>query len=298
MRVPAGDCRVQPDQLQQLGHPARTRLGGPGQPVHLQRLGDALRRPCGAGPATRTGPGRPSPRGGAARAAGAGTSAVTSAPSKVIRPAGRVDQPQQRHAGGRLAAAGLPDQAERLAAPDVEVDAVDRPHAADRPGQPPGPGSAPSRLTVQPGGPARPAAHVTARCSAGDRVEGADRVPGADRRSGGSSFSQRGSPRTGQRGQNAHPGGQVERAAAARREWPARSSPPPRRAGGRARRAAPGCTGAPARSKTASTGPSSTIRPPYITATRVGDAGDHAEVVGDPDDRRCRAAAAGRRPAR
>ena len=35
------------------------------------------------------------------------------------------------------------------------------------------------------------------------------------------------------------------------------------------------------------TGPASTMRPAYITCTRVGEAGDDAEVVGDEHDRRC-----------
>ena len=47
------------------------------------------------------------------------------------RAAGRVEQPQQQAAGGRLAAAGLADEAERLAALDVERDAVDGVHGAD-----------------------------------------------------------------------------------------------------------------------------------------------------------------------
>ena len=44
---------------------------------------------------------------------------------------GRLEQPQQRAAEGRLAAAGLADEADRLAAADVEVDAVDRLQLAD-----------------------------------------------------------------------------------------------------------------------------------------------------------------------
>ena len=45
--------------------------------------------------------------------------------------AGRLEQPGEQPAGGRLAAAGLADQAERLARADVEVDAVDGLHRAD-----------------------------------------------------------------------------------------------------------------------------------------------------------------------
>src|SRR5262249_31339141 len=45
--------------------------------------------------------------------------------------AGRLDGPQHTARGGRLAAAALPDQAERLSLVDVEVDAIDRAHVAD-----------------------------------------------------------------------------------------------------------------------------------------------------------------------
>ena len=46
-------------------------------------------------------------------------------------PAGRLDEAQQDAADRGLAAAGLADQAERLAAPDREADVVDRPDLAD-----------------------------------------------------------------------------------------------------------------------------------------------------------------------
>ena len=45
--------------------------------------------------------------------------------------AGRLDQPQERATDGRLAAARLADEAERLAATDGEADVVDRLHVAD-----------------------------------------------------------------------------------------------------------------------------------------------------------------------
>ena len=45
----------------------------------------------------------------------------------------RVDEPQQQPADGRLAAARLADEAERLAAPDLEAHAVDGLDLADRP---------------------------------------------------------------------------------------------------------------------------------------------------------------------
>ena len=44
----------------------------------------------------------------------------------------RLEQPQERPPERRLAAAGLADEADRLAAADVEVDAVDRLEVAGR----------------------------------------------------------------------------------------------------------------------------------------------------------------------
>src|SRR4029077_12200648 len=46
---------------------------------------------------------------------------------------GRLDQAQHAAAGGRFAAAGFADQAERLAGINVEVDAIDRLHGAGLP---------------------------------------------------------------------------------------------------------------------------------------------------------------------
>ena len=45
---------------------------------------------------------------------------------------GRVDQFEDCFACGRLAAAALPDEAQRLALGDIEGDAVDRVNLADR----------------------------------------------------------------------------------------------------------------------------------------------------------------------
>ena len=50
----------------------------------------------------------------------------------------------------------------------------------------------------------------------------------------------------------------------------------------------PRCRGAAGSSKISSRGACSTIRPAYITSDAVGDLGDHAQVVGDQHDRRCR----------
>ena len=57
---------------------------------------------------------------------------VMSRPSKVICAVGRVEQPHDAAGERGLAAAGLADDAERLALLDAEGDAVDRLHGADR----------------------------------------------------------------------------------------------------------------------------------------------------------------------
>ena len=54
-----------------------------------------------------------------------------SRPSNLIEPAVGLHQPQQQPRGRRLAAAGLAHEPERLAAHDVERDAVDGLHRAD-----------------------------------------------------------------------------------------------------------------------------------------------------------------------
>ena len=58
-----------------------------------------------------------------------------SMPSNRTLAAGRFDQPQDCPAGGRLAAAAFADEAERLAAVDVEADAVDGADVIDRPAE-------------------------------------------------------------------------------------------------------------------------------------------------------------------
>ena len=93
----------------------------------------------------------------------------------------------------------------------------------------------------------------------------------------------------GQRGWNAQPGGRRSATAA---DPTMRCSRLFLSIGGRAgaaTRAAPRCTGAAARRRCRRPSPSSTWRPAYITMHPVGDAGDHAEVVGDQHDRRARA---------
>ena len=54
-----------------------------------------------------------------------------SRPSNLTEPEVGSQQPEQQPRGGRLAAARLADDAERLAALDVEGDAVDRVHGAE-----------------------------------------------------------------------------------------------------------------------------------------------------------------------
>ena len=56
---------------------------------------------------------------------------MTLRPSNQIFARGRLDQPQDAAAGGRLAAAGFADQAQRLAGGDLEADIVDRVHLLD-----------------------------------------------------------------------------------------------------------------------------------------------------------------------
>ncbi len=65
-------------------------------------------------------------------------SCVMSVPSNMMEPAGGVDEPQQQPADGGLAAARFAHQAERLAAPDDEVDAVHGAHLRHGPLEHPG----------------------------------------------------------------------------------------------------------------------------------------------------------------
>ena len=53
-------------------------------------------------------------------------------PADADRAVGRLDQPQDGAADGGFAAAGLADQAERLALADREADAIDRQHVLGR----------------------------------------------------------------------------------------------------------------------------------------------------------------------
>ena len=124
VRVARGGVGRQADDLEQLAHLAPssrprprpwTRSGSPTiRPIECRGLSEAYGSwkticiRCAADAA------RASPR------------CVMSWPSKTDRAAGRLVQPQDRAAEGGLAAAGLADQAERLAALDRQRDAVDR----------------------------------------------------------------------------------------------------------------------------------------------------------------------------
>ena len=79
-------------------------------------------RPCGAGSATRSGPGRSSACAGASRAARRPSSCVRSVPSNRTVPDVGRGQLHDRLAGRRLAAARLADEPERLARLHVEAD--------------------------------------------------------------------------------------------------------------------------------------------------------------------------------
>ena len=107
---------------------SRTRCAAarrPAMPCDAQRLADDRARRCAAGSATRTGPGRPSASAAAAGAGRRSPSVRDVLAVELDRAGGRLVEPEDRAADGGLPAARLADQAERLAAPDVESHAVD-----------------------------------------------------------------------------------------------------------------------------------------------------------------------------
>ena len=137
------------------------------------------------------------------------TGASPRAPSAVIRAVDsdrarrRLDQPQDRLAGGRLAAAGLADEAERLACRDREADAVDR---VDLSGQAPE-HALPHREVLRAG--RGPGAARSCRCLASRRSAFPSMRPSgpaADSSSGGYSAAQR-AVAYGQRGAKRQPRG-------------------------------------------------------------------------------------------
>ena len=131
VRVAVGVVRVEPDGREQLADPLA--------PLGLRRR----RRGSSSGSPTIAADGHPRVEAGVrvledhlhpARAAAqlaCRSSAVEVLPSNSDPPAGRLVQPDDRPAGRALAAAGLADEPERLAAAQRERDAVDGPHVAD-----------------------------------------------------------------------------------------------------------------------------------------------------------------------
>ena len=128
--LPAGElCRRRCQRAWPAARPGRSAarpllapVGGAVRPgAAAARRRSAAR--SGAGRASRTGPGRPS---GSCAAAGRSSSLaeLVRGPCRraSIRPRGGLEQPHQRLGDGRLAAAGLPDDGERLALVDREAD--------------------------------------------------------------------------------------------------------------------------------------------------------------------------------
>ena len=114
-RRPTRGLGVEPDGLERLATTLRCSSAGAPLP-DLQRLAPRCRRPCGAGSATRSGPGRSS----ASRARSCAQARPSSAGEVLAveddRARGRAGQLHEGPAGGRLAAAGLADEPEGLAA--------------------------------------------------------------------------------------------------------------------------------------------------------------------------------------
>ena len=210
-----------------------------------------------------------------------------------------------RAAGGRLAAAGLADQPERLArarprttTPSTALTVADLaleqiPRVTGKcfvevldAEQVVAIARRSTRLTASPAGAARrrraPARELARRrwqaaaCSAS---------PATGARAAALARGRRRS-RSGQRGVEG--GSRAGRSISVRRHARDRRQPLRRRRVEPRQRAeqAPACTGARARRRASSTSAVSTIRPAYITSTRSATLGDDAEVVRDQDDRR------------
>ncbi len=130
MRKAVGGLLREPDAIEHLVH-ARAAGGAIAEPMRDQALGDDL---ADAHARVQRAHGvledhlHPAPQGVHVARAGLGDVGT----GEADRAAGRLDEPQQRAAQRRLPAAGLANEPERLAAPDLEVDAVDRAHVADR----------------------------------------------------------------------------------------------------------------------------------------------------------------------
>ena len=181
------------------------------------------------------------------RASPSRSSARTSWPSSRTRAGRRLDQAQDRAAGGRLAAAGFADQRQRLAGAQAEGDVLDRVHAARDASEQAACGCRSASSGSRPRAPA-------ARPRVADVVGAASATSTpVDRRRPGSA------------------------SAAAR--------PPSSRAAAR-RRAARAYRDAAGAAKICAVGsPSSTLSPVPHDHDAVGDLGDHAHVVGDEEHR-------------
>ena len=131
VRVAPGVVRLEPDHVHDPRDPGlrareRSRSRGCEAPRRCCR-----RSACG-GRASRTGPGRRSASAAGSCLSAAPSSCVMSTPSSDDRPRRRLEEAQEEPSDGRLAAAGFPDEAERLALPDLEGHAVDGPHRGPR----------------------------------------------------------------------------------------------------------------------------------------------------------------------
>ena len=127
----------------------------------------------------------------------------------------------------------------------------------------------------------RPASHAAMPACRARAASSAARVAPASSRSGRSTRQR--SNACGQRGLKAQPAGSRSAAASSRRSASSRRAVLVHR---RDRAHQPGGVGMRAAWITASTGPISTMRPAYITATRSAGLGDHAHVVRDQHHRR------------
>ena len=288
MRVAARDRRVQPDELQQFGDPRGPLAPAGPELVHLA----AARRPSAPTVAPRVERGErilehhAGPRGAASAAAG-GRSAVTSMPSKTTVPRGGLDQPQQGVAQRRLArtrdSPTSPRVSPRRMSRSTPSTARSTPAAA-------GPSRRPHRevhLQVR-GAPTRTS--LTRRPPRTTSPRGAAARPGAAGADHGQrrllGLAARVGPHRAARPERA-PGGQARSARVAR--------PAPSRARGRRRRRGRGEVGQRAQQaprvgvRRVARGRRRTgavLHAPAAVHDQhpVGDPGDHAEVVGDPDD--------------
>src|SRR5205085_10171197 len=130
VRIARRGIRRQPDDLQQLAHAPRRVAAARGETVHAQRLADDA---ADAVPRVER----------RERILEDHLHPPTQRAQRVLTEirdvlaveddlaAGRLVETQDRAAHGRLSAAGLADEAERLAALERQRDAVDRAHVAD-----------------------------------------------------------------------------------------------------------------------------------------------------------------------